>query len=253
MTEIVNQFSTPVIDSRDVADMIHKPHNDLLKDIRRFTGFLGEGGFSQSSFFIEGTYKNSQNKVQPCYLLTKMGCEMVANKMTGQKGVLFTAAYVQKFNDMENEPPQIVKDYLAMSTEDRAIAYFTKSKTLKIQAKQIEEYKPKVLFADSVADSHSTILIGALAKILKQNGVDIGQNRLFKWMRDNGYLIRQPGSNYNLPTQRSAELELFRIKENSIVHSNGYTEITKTVKVTGKGQQYFINKFLKAGVSDAIH
>lgn len=91
----------PMIDSREVAEMINRPHNDLLKDIRRFIAFLGEGDFSQSSFFIESTYKNQQNKMQPCYLLTKMGCEMVANKMTGQKGVLFTAAYVQKFNEME--------------------------------------------------------------------------------------------------------------------------------------------------------
>lgn len=238
----------PTLDSREVAQMVGKEHKNLLRDIKGYIEILDGSKLSTPNFFTESSYINSQNKIQPCYRVTKMGCEMVANKMTGQRGVLFTAAYVQKFNDMENEPPQIVKDYLALSTEDRAIAYFTKSKTVKIQAKQLKEQEPKVLFADSVSESSSTILVGALAKILKQNGVNIGQNRLFQWMRDKGYLIRQPGSNYNQPTQRSMDLGLFRIKENTIVHSNGYTEITKTVKVTGKGQVYFINKFLKGGV-----
>ena len=109
---------------------------------------------------------------------------------------------------------------------------------------KVSEYKPKVLFADSVATSNSTILIGELAKILRQNGVNIGQNRLFDWMRNNGYLICRKGADYNMPTQRSMELGLFKIKETAITHSDGTTSVTKTVKVTGKGQQYFINKFL---------
>lgn len=109
---------------------------------------------------------------------------------------------------------------------------------------KVSEDKPKVLFADSVATSNSTILIGELAKILRQNGVNIGQNRLFSWMRDNGYLICRKGADYNMPTQRSMELGLFKIKETAITHSDGTTSVTKTVKVTGKGQQYFINKFL---------
>ena len=109
---------------------------------------------------------------------------------------------------------------------------------------KVSEDKPKVLFADSVATSNSTILIGELAKILRQNGVNIGQNRLFDWMRNNGYLICRKGADYNMPTQRSMELGLFKIKETAITHSDGTTSVTKTVKVTGKGQQYFINKFL---------
>ena len=109
---------------------------------------------------------------------------------------------------------------------------------------KVSEDKPKVLFADSVATSNSTILIGELAKILRQNGVNIGQNRLFDWMRNNGYLICRKGADYNMPTQRSMELGLFNIKETAITHSDGTTSVTKTVKVTGKGQQYFINKFL---------
>lgn len=110
---------------------------------------------------------------------------------------------------------------------------------------QIEKMKPKALFADSVATSKSTVLIGELAKILRGNGVDIGATRLFRWMREHGYLINRKGSDWNMPTQRAMNLGLFKIKETTINHSNGTTSISKTPKVTGKGQQYFINKFLK--------
>lgn len=109
---------------------------------------------------------------------------------------------------------------------------------------QIEADKPKVLFADSVAASHTSILVGELAKLLKQNGVDMGQNRLFAWMRDNGYLIRRAGTDYNMPTQRSMDMGLFEIKETSITHADGHTSVSKTPKVTGKGQQYFVSLFL---------
>lgn len=112
--------------------------------------------------------------------------------------------------------------------------------TVAVQSKQMEQDKPKVLFADSVAASSSSILIGELAKLIKQNGVDMGQRRLFAWMRENGYLIKRCGSEYNLPTQRSMERGLMEIKETSVIHS-GYTTISKTPKVTGKGQVYFIN------------
>lgn len=110
---------------------------------------------------------------------------------------------------------------------------------------EVQEMKPKALFADAVSVSKSTILIGELAKILKQNGVEIGATRLFAWLRENGYLISRKGSDWNMPTQRSMNLGLFEIKETTITHSDGHTTINKTTKVTGKGQQYFINKFLK--------
>jgi anti-repressor protein len=113
--------------------------------------------------------------------------------------------------------------------------------------RQLEAQKPKVLFADAVSASKSSILIGELAKILKQNGVDTGQNRLFDWLRRNGYLISRRGTDYNMPTQRSMELGLFEIKETTITHSDGRISVSKTVKATGKGQQYFINKFLEKG------
>lgn len=103
--------------------------------------------------------------------------------------------------------------------------------------------KPKALFADAVSASKNSILVGELAKIIKQNGHDIGQNRLFVCLRENGYLISRKGSDYNMPTQKSMELGLFEIKEGTVVHSDGHTSITKTPKVTGKGQIYFVNKF----------
>ena len=109
---------------------------------------------------------------------------------------------------------------------------------------KVERDKPKVLFADAVSVSKTSILIGELAKLLKQNGVDIGQNRLFAWMRDKGYLIRRMGSDYNLPTQRSMEMGLFEIKESCVAHADGHTSISKTPKITGKGQIYFVEKFL---------
>ena len=120
------------------------------------------------------------------------------------------------------------------------------------QKKQLKEQKPKVLFADAVSTSHTSILVGELAKILKQNGVDMGQNRLFKWLRDNGYLIKRKGTDYNMPTQYSMDLGLFEVKETSITHSDGHISITKTPKVTGKGQMYFINKFIENEVKGVV-
>lgn len=110
--------------------------------------------------------------------------------------------------------------------------------------KVIEEMKPKALFADAVATSHTSILVGELAKILKQNGIDMGQKRLFAWLREKGYLIKRQGTDYNMPTQKAMDLGLFEIKEGSYVNGSGVNITTKTPKVTGKGQQYFINKFL---------
>lgn len=110
---------------------------------------------------------------------------------------------------------------------------------------QNEEMKPKALFADSVASSHTSILVGELAKILRSNGVNIGANRLFEWLRNNGYLIKRNGSDRNMPTQKSMDLGLFEIKEGTRLHADGSIAVTKTPKVTGKGQIYFVNKFLQ--------
>ena len=109
---------------------------------------------------------------------------------------------------------------------------------------KVEKDKPKVLFADAVSVSDSAILISDLAKILRQNGVEMGQTRLFQWLRENGYLIKQRGSSYNMPTQKAMELGLFKIKETCVTHSDGHTTLNRTPKVTGKGQVYLLNKIL---------
>ena len=138
-----------------------------------------------------------------------------------------------------------IKDQEKLSdTELIARALLVAQKINEEKQKVIERMAPKEIFADSVAASENSILIGELAKLLKQNGVDIGQKRMFEWLRENGYLIRRAGSDRNMPTQRSMDMGLFRIKETAISHSDGHTTISKTVKGTGKGQQFFVNLFL---------
>lgn len=134
-------------------------------------------------------------------------------------------------------------------SELMAKALLVAQKQINERNAQIERMKPKEIFADAVSASQTTILIGELAKLIRQNGVDIGQNRLFSWLRENGYLVKRKGTDYNQPTQKSANLGILTTKETIIAHSNGSTEIKKTVKVTGKGQQYFINKFLAGAQS----
>lgn len=144
--------------------------------------------------------------------------------------------YRRYFIELErkwNDPQEVVKRGYAILQNENA--------RLKIE---LETAKPKALFADSVAASDTTILIGELAKIIRGNGVDIGANRLFRWLREHGYLISRKGSDYNMPTQKSMELGLFKIIERTINQSDGSSRICKTTKVTGKGQQYFVNKFV---------
>lgn len=121
----------------------------------------------------------------------------------------------------------------------------SKNLVIEEQTKQIEENKPKVIFADAVTASEKSILVGELAKILKQNGVETGERRLFEWLRKHNYLIRRKGSDYNMPTQKSMNMGLFQVKETAVTHSDGHVTVNKTAKVTGKGQVYFINRFKK--------
>jgi anti-repressor protein len=146
-------------------------------------------------------------------------------------------AYVTpaKLEELMNDPDAWIKVLTALK-EERAAKE-------RLQLEAIEN-KPKVIFADAVSVSEGTILIGELAKILKGNGIEIGQNRLFERLRQDGYLIKRKGTDYNAPTQRAMELGLFKVKETAITHSDGHVTISKTTKVTGKGQQYFINLFL---------
>lgn len=136
--------------------------------------------------------------------------------------------------------------------EIMARALFVAKDTIDRQKARIEEMKPKALFADAVASSKNSLLVGEMAKLLKQNGADIGQNRFFIWLRENGFLIRRQGSDYNMPTQRAMELGLFEIKEGAFAHSDGHVTITKTPKITGKGQVYFTNLFLKGQAAPVV-
>lgn len=147
-------------------------------------------------------------------------------------GMYATAETVEK---MLSDPDAMIQVFTALK-EERAAR--------QALADKVEQDKPKVLFADAVATAHTSILVGELAKLLKQNGVDIGQNRLFRWMRENGFLIRRNGADFNMPTQRAMELGLFEIKETVISHADGHTSVNKTPKVTGKGQQFFVRRFL---------
>lgn len=142
---------------------------------------------------------------------------------------------VYAVDELLNDPDLAIKAFTALKEE--------KERNKALQADN-DRMRPKEVFADAVATSHTSILIGDLAKLLKQNGVDIGQKRLFSWMRENGYLIKRQGSDWNMPTQRSMELGLFEVKESTVNNPDGSVRINKTTKVTGKGQQYFINKFL---------
>lgn len=141
----------------------------------------------------------------------------------------------QKIEEVLLSPDTIIK----LATDLKA----EREERMKLQM-ETEELKPKALFADAVSASKTSILIGDLAKLIKQNGHDIGQRRLFQWMRDKGYLIKQQGASWNMPTQKSMDMGLFEIKETTITHSDGHISISKTVKVSGKGQVYFVNKFI---------
>lgn len=149
--------------------------------------------------------------------------------------------------------PQTAFDW--MSQPDNMIKFLERYRDAQQENQRLHDenadMQPKALFADAVATSHTSILVGELAKLLKQNGVEIGPKRLFNWLRENGYLIKRKGTDWNSPTQKSMNLDLFEVKETPIVHADGHVTVSKTTKVTGKGQQYFINKFLNHYPMDA--
>jgi Rha family phage regulatory protein len=234
------------ISSLDVADMVGKEHKELLRDIRRYEEQFSQSKIAPPDFFQKTEYTN-RGKKYPCYKITKKGCEFIAHKLTGVKGTEFTAKYINKFHEME----QIIADHIPQGKELLALAVLEAQKTIEdLQAsntaliKDNERMRPKEIFADAVTASDTYILVGELAKILKQKGINIGQNKLFQWMREKGYLIKRKGIDWNMPTQKAMEMKLFWIEERTITNPDGTVKIRKTTKVTGKGQQYFINKFL---------
>ena len=150
---------------------------------------------------------------------------------------------IRKTGGYVSNEDMFINTYLPFADEQTKLLFKSTLETVKTLNSKIEADKPKVLFADAVETAQTSILIGDLAKLIKQNGVDIGQKRLFNWLRENGYLIKS-GNSKNMPTQKSMELKLFEVKERTVNNPDGSVHITKTTKVTGKGQSYFINKFL---------
>ncbi len=186
---IINNNGTQVVDSREVAEMVGKNHKDLMKSIRTLIEKFCHSNFENSDFFIESTYKNVQNKTQPCYLLTKKGCDMVANKMTGEKGVLFTAAYVTAFENMrETLLTQTAPSYQITDPIERAKRWIEEETVRQEQAKQLEAQKPKVDFFDAVAESKTAIEMGVVTKVLGIKGM--GRNNLFQFLRDRKVLMQ---------------------------------------------------------------
>lgn len=235
LINISNNKGNLVVSSREVAVNFEKEHNDTKKRIRELEKDMGE---KSHNYFIASQYIDSMNREQEEYLLTRDGFTLLAMGFTGKKALSWKLKYIEAFNKMEQ----------ALKEQDKPLKLDSKfmyqiAQQLEEKEKQIALMTPKAIFADAVATSRTSILVGELAKILKQNGVEIGQNRLFEWLRDNEFLIKRKGSDYNMPTQKSMELELFEIKETSITHSDGHISVSKTPKVTGKGQIYFVNKF----------
>lgn len=232
------------LDSREVAEMVRKEHKNILRDIRGYYEELGQLNFEPTDFFAESQYTDKSNRQKPCYLVTKKGCEFIAHKLTGVKGTEFTAKYINRFHEMEDT----IKTQLPQGNDLIALAVIEAQKMIAERDKQIERMKSKEIFADAVSASETSILVGDLAKLISQNGYKIGQKRLFEWLRTNNFLIKC-GSSRNMPQQRFVEQGLFEIKESNVQNPDGSVRITRTTKVTGKGQIYFVNKFMKSEVT----
>ena len=231
------QNGEPVASSRDVAKRFGKEHKHVLAAIRQL--LVAEN--SATKFFHETEFEYRGQKF-PEYLMNRDGFSLLAMGFTGKEAVQWKLKYIEAFNQMEK---QLAQRPQLSRAELMAQALIAAHDELEHKDAQIAELTPKGIFADAVSASKKSILVGELAKLLCQNGVQIGQNRLFSWMREHGYLIRDPKrSDYNMPTQRAVEMCLFEIKEATVVHSDGHTSINKTPKVTGKGQIYFVNQFL---------
>lgn len=191
-----------------------------------------EYGFTEQKDFWTNLSESTGGRPSTDHVLTIPMAKELCMLQRNEKGKMFRQYFI-KVEEAWNSPEMVMKR--ALEFADRKIKQLTE---------QINTDKPKVLFADAVSVSKSSILVGELAKLLKQNGVETGQNRLFEWLRNNGYLIKRSGTDFNMPTQKAMEMELFEIKETVVTHSDGHTSVSKTPKVTGKGQQYFINLFL---------
>lgn len=220
----------PAVSARDLHDFLEvgARYNDWFPRMCEYGFTEGEDYYSFLSNRVDGLSGKPRQDAVLTIDMAKEICMIQRN----EKGKQARQYFLQIEKDW-NSPEKVMARALQIAE--------TKLKTLETK---VAADAPKVLFADAVSASHTSILVGELAKILKQNGVEIGPHRLFAWLRENGYLIRRNGSDFNMPTQRSMELGLFTVKETAITRSDGAVTVSKTPKVTGKGQQYFIQKFL---------
>ena len=226
----LNENHEPVISARQLHETL-----EVKTEYKKWFKRMAEYGFAENEDFVKVTQKcltsSTGQSITDHIIKLDMAKEIAMIQRT-DKGKEVRKYFIQVEKDF-NSPEKIMARALLMADK----------KVHKLEA-QIEADRPKVLFADAVSASKSSCLIGELAKILKQNGIDIGQNKLFQWLRSNGYLISRRGDSWNQPTQKSMQLGLFELKKTNINHADGHTTTNTTTKVTGKGQQYFINKFL---------
>lgn len=226
----LNDNQEPVVSARHLHWAL-----GVKTEYRKWFGRMAEYGFEENQDFSRVTQKcptpGGLQTTTDHIIKLDMAKEIAMIQRT-ERGKQVRQYFIQVEKDF-NSPEKIMARALLMADK----------KVHKLEA-QIEADRPKVLFADAVSASHTSILVGDLAKLISQNGYKIGANRLFSWLRDKGYLIKKRGASWNMPTQKSMELGLFEIKETNIQHADGHISINKTSKVTGKGQQYFINKFL---------
>lgn len=223
----LNDSHEPVVSGRKLHEAL-----EVKTPYDKWFPRMTEYGFTENEDFSTFLSQSTGGRRATDHVIKLDMAKEIAMIQRTDKGKEVRQYFIQIEKDF-NSPEKIMARALLMA--DR--------KVNKLEA-QIEADKPKVLFADAVSASHTSILVGDLAKLISQNGYKIGGNRLFVWLRENGYLIKRKGSDWNMPTQRSMEMKLFEIKESTITHPDGHISVSKTVKVTGKGQQYFINKFL---------
>ena len=225
----------PTVLGRDLHAMleVEARYNDWFPRMCEYGFEEGKDFYS----FLSKTPEGGRPK-QEHQLTIAMAKELCMLQRT-EKGKQCRQYFIQ-VEEAWNTPEQVMARALQMA--NRMVDKLKKDNAYLLE--KAEADAPKVLFADAVAASHTSILIGDLAKLIRQNGVEVGQNRLFQWLRDNGYLIKRKGSDWNMPTQRSIEMGLLEIKESTHIGGNGCNVTTKTPKVTGKGQAYFVNKFL---------
>ena len=235
---------TPVTDSLKVAEVFGKQHKNIMQSIRNILGSAENSAHHR--WFYESTYCDMQGKERPMFVMNRDGFSLLAMGLTGTKAMQFKVGFIEQFNAME----RVVRQVMQPATPAIPQTYAEALRLAASQAEQIEEQQkkiqadaPRVLFSQAVETSDKSVLIGELAKIICQNGVDTGEKRLFAWLRENGYLC-QFGERYNQPTQKAMQMGLFEIKKTTIQLPNGETIISNTTKVTGKGQVYFVNKFL---------